>query len=563
MNLKILLQPKQADLLALLETTGPDVATILGAGGSRGSAKSGGLRRIAITLAITHPGSVIYIVRRTLGDLLENHMEKIALEFPEVDAIYRPSDYEYDFSVVPNLLPNGERNRSRIVFVYAENAIDVARVSYGPECTFLLIDQAEQFTEEELTSFRICNRHTEVDPKKTVPPNFAKTCYFFNIGVGGLADAYFRRVFHKRDFKPYKGINDPGERPGDYAFIQMYGWDNFEWFRGQVEVAVEEFYQLSSAERFEMFVTRTSEGRKMNALPKHRREGELLGNFDAFTGQYFSDVWDDARILPVELVNRIVQDWWVRWMGQDWAFHEHAYHCWMVTGKVSPADWFRYFGVETEWPVDVVILYRELLISGRAEMDLANDIAEMTPERERKYISNFYLSEDAFGKRSRQRGANTVGEAFSGVMRRHGLPAPTTADQDRVNGHRFMYNCLRQASMRIMRVDVERAKQGPALFISANCPAAIENIPLAPRDPENPDDVLRVAGVVWEDVVDGIRYALKSKLSPRRIVPSEVRRQEVFNQAAGNPTGQALAMRQFEEAERRRGNVTRPNWRNA
>ena len=85
----------------------------------------------------------------------------------------------------------------------------------------------------------------------------------------------------------------------------------------------------------------------MNALPKHRREGELLGNFDAFTGQYFSDVWDDARILPVELVNRIVQDWWVRWMGQDWAFHEHAYHCWMVTGKVSPADWFRYFGVET------------------------------------------------------------------------------------------------------------------------------------------------------------------------------------------------------------------------
>jgi len=74
-----------------------------------------------------------------------------------------------------------------------------------------------------------------------------------------------------------------------------------------------------------------------------------------------------------------------------------------------------------------------------------------------------------------------------------------------------MYNCLRQASMRIMRVDVERAKQGPALFISANCPAAIENIPLGPRDPENPDDVLRVAGVVWEDVVDGIRYALKSQ----------------------------------------------------
>src|SRR5215472_13353380 len=141
------LQPKQEQLLNWLEESGEATATVLGLGGSRGSSKSAACRRAAIVLAMKYEKIVVYIVRRVLGDVLENHMEKIALEFPWVHQYYRPGDYEYD-------LPNG----SRIVFVYAENPIDVKRVSYGPECTFLFIDQAEQFSEDELLSFRICNR---------------------------------------------------------------------------------------------------------------------------------------------------------------------------------------------------------------------------------------------------------------------------------------------------------------------------------------------------------------------------------------------------------------------
>ncbi len=264
-NLNIWLQPKQEKLRQMIEASGPGVPTVIGNGGSRG--KSGGLRRIAIIEALDWPGTVTYIIRRVLGDLLENHMEKIKLEFPQVHEFYKAGAKEYEF-------PNG----SRIAYKYAECKADVERISYGPECTFLLVDQAEQFSEDELTSFRICNRWPNM------PPGFVKAGYFFNVGKG-IGAGFLRRVFHTKYFKP-------NENGGDFSFLPAYSWDNFEWFRGQVEMDREDFYQLSSEERFALFVTQTTEGRKMNQLPKHRREGELLGNFDSFSGQYFSDVWN-------------------------------------------------------------------------------------------------------------------------------------------------------------------------------------------------------------------------------------------------------------------------------
>ncbi len=493
-------------------------------------------------LAYTYRGIVIYIVRRVLKDLKENHMEQMALEYPEFDAFYRPGDYEYD-------LPN----KSRVVFVYAETKIDVNRVSYGPQCTFLFVDQAEQFTEDELISFRICNRWP------SAPQGFAKTVLFFNAGVG-IGAGYLRRVFWRRQFSG-------NERPGDYAFLQMYGWDNFEWFRGQGimgehgEITSTEFYELSSTDRFELFVNRTSEGRKMNALPKYRRESELLGNFDSFGGQYFSDVWGDHCILTEAMVDGLMQSWWQRWMAQDWGFGDHDCHLWFVTGKVSPQVWTETFGGSAEWPIDVVIVYRELIVAGRAEADLANDIVSMTPQAERRQIRDFFLSEDAFGKKARQQGANTIGQQFTDIMRRYGMPEPSKADQDRINGWRFMYNCIRQAGLRGCNVDTERAKQGPAMFISAACPNVIDNIPLAVRDEDDINDVMRVPGELWEDVTDAVRYGLKSKLAPKQTAPVEVRRQELF-QSVPDPTNRHIAMMHFEEAEKRKSLVTRgPRWR--
>lgn len=271
-DLNIWLQPKQRLFRDMMRASGVEAATRLGMGGSRGSAKSGGLRRVAIELALEYPETATYVVRRVRQDLIENYVEKIKIEFPAVHDWYKAGPTEYAF-------PNG----SRIVLKYAENTGDVDRISYGPECTWLLVDQAEQFSENELLSLKICNRWPNF------APNLSKSAFLFNVGKG-IGAGYLRRIFH---LKRYRQDSDglAREHAEDYDFIHCFSWDNFEWFRGQVDIDRDEFYTLSSEDRFALFVTQTTEGRKMNALPEHRRKGELLGMFDSFSGQYFSDVW--------------------------------------------------------------------------------------------------------------------------------------------------------------------------------------------------------------------------------------------------------------------------------
>lgn len=538
-GLRIILQPKQLSLLQALEATGPGIPIRWGWGGARGAAKSGGLRRIAMVLASTFPGIPIAIVRKHYGDLVENHVEKMALEYPRFHQKYwRQGDKEWK-------LDNG----SRIVLAYGDTEQDIQEFSRGPEFAFVLVDQAEQFSERELTWLTIPCRWP------AAPKNFAKTCFFFN--PGGPGTEFLRRVFHQRNFRA-------GEVPAHWNFLQAYGWDNYEWFRSEVDISAEDFYELDSETRFNLFITDTSEGRKMNALPADLRLGELLGSFEHFSGQYFAGVWGDHAILTPKQVAAIVQPWWRRWMAQDWAFAEHAAHGWFATGKMSPNEWVKHFGGECEWPMDVVVIEREHVISQRAEGDLAMDIVNMTPEHERKFIREFFLSQDAHGQRSKQasvHGQHTVGAAFGSILQRHGLPAPSSPNQERVNGFRFVYSCLRQAQLRGHVIDAERAKQGPALFVSANCPRVIECMPLAVRDEDNPEDVMRVDGAVWEDVTDFVRYGTFSALDPKRKAPVEVRAAEVIA-AASSPTDANMRMLHFKQEEGRRSRVARaPRWR--
>jgi hypothetical protein len=537
-DLRIILQPKQLALLQALEATGPDIPIRWGWGGARGAAKSGGLRRIAMVLAFTYPQIVVVIIRKHFGDLMENHVEKMLLEYPEFHSRYWHREFKQW------VLPNG----SRIKLAYGDTAKDIKEFARGPEMTFVFVDQAEQFSEAELVDLTIPNRWPGAEE------NFAKSCFFFN--PGGPGTEFLRRVFHQRNFRE-------GEVPGRWAFVQAYGWDNYEWFRNEVDISCEDFYELDSETRFELFI-KTSYGRVLNELPQSLRIGELLGSFEHFSGQYFADVWGDHCILTVKQIEAIVQPWWRRWMAQDWGFGDHDAHGWFVTGKISPEQWVKHFGGECEWPMDIVMQVREHVIAGRAEGDLGMDIVRMTPEPERKFTREFFLSQDAHGQRAKQtqiHGKHTVGAALSSILEAHGLPAPSTANQDRVNGWRFMFGCLRQAGLRGHVIDADRAKQGPAFFISANCPRTIESIPLAVRDDDKPEDVMRVAGAVWEDVTDMIRYGLMSALDPKKKAPVEVRAAEILA-AAKSPTEAHLRMLHFKQEENRQRTVARsPRWR--
>jgi len=476
------------------------------------------------------------------------------LAYPELREHYRADDKELKLA-----------SGARIVFAFAETAGDVERKFRGGyQSAFILVDEAQQFTEAELQDFKMAARWTKQDVG--IPEGFCKLVLLFN--PGGKSADYLRRIFWTKQYTTR-------EEPQSYAFMHVFGWDNYEWFRGQVQISEHDFYQLPSATRFQMFITETSEGRKYDAFPESIRAGYLLGSFDHFEGQYFAGAWDERKcVLTQAQCEALIQPWWTRWMAQDWAFAEHSSHGWYASGKVAPSRWMEMFGGKTEYAMDIVIRYREHVISNRAEADMATDIVirtkgfgDATQEQERKALSRFFLSEDAFGKRARQPGdAHTLGEAYRAIMQRHELPSPEPADQNRLMGWRFMYNCLRQANLRGTNISEERSLQGPAFFVSQECPMAISSIPMAIRDEDEPDDVARVAGAVWEDVTDEIRYGLHSMLNPKSKAPRDVRAQELYNSIQGTNTtdvmtSRAMAMAKFKEQEMSTTRVGRPRWR--
>jgi len=552
--LDIYLHPKQLQLLELLKAIGPNIPRRLGWGGSRGAAKSGGLRRIAMILAMEFPGIVIVIVRKHLGDLLENHVEKMRLEYPEFQKqYYRVSDYEWRLD-----------NKSRIVLAYGDTAQDVQEFSRGPEFTFLFVDQAEQFTDKELVDLTIPNRWPGA--KK----NFAKSAFFFN--PGGPGTEYLRRVFHKREFKT-------DETPSDWKFIQAYGWDNYEWFRGEVDIDIDSFYDLPGEmadfspacltdycrgeypqcrckTRFEIFVNHTSEGRKMRALDASKRLGELFGSFDQFSGQYYASVWDEQTcVLSVSEAQSLIQPWWIKWCAQDWGFGHNNANGWFATGKLSPMQAGN-LGVQTEWPIDVIVMYREFVVSEMSEEDLGREIVRLTPQDERKNIAAYYLGPDAWAKRG---SADSVADQIGAVLSLHGLPRPQPANNDRIGGWRMIHNCFQRNQWRKGSPVLREASQtGPMLLISAACPQVIASIPLLIRNEDRLEDVLKTNSIS-DDVADMTRYGIQSHLDPRSKAPREVRARDVY-ESYQDPTSRAIAMKKFGLNEKKRL-VRRTRWR--
>jgi hypothetical protein len=195
-----------------------------------------------------------------------------------------------------------------LVFTYADTPDDVERLERGPEFFFMGIDQGEQLSERDLQRLNSPNRWPDT------LPNAAKTGYFYN--PGGPGTPYLKRVFYDRKFHD-------NERPGDFAFIQAYGWDNASWFLNQgIEIngealTWETFYDLPGDievpgdgkynqawlrslpkfHRFRMFVEQTSEGRKHWAKPEAIRMGDLFGRFDQFSGQAFAGSWDERKMV--------------------------------------------------------------------------------------------------------------------------------------------------------------------------------------------------------------------------------------------------------------------------
>lgn len=446
----IKLQPLQMEMLAEAESP---AHTIIGVGGSRGSAKSHGARGVMLMRRFKYPGTTGLIFRRKMKQLRANHLENgFFKEWPIMREWWQESKRTIQ---IPQ-----EFGGSRIVMGIAEHPGDIDDYQ-GDEFMDLMVDEAARLTELELVKLNVARRWTGKQGGKAIPDRLCKTFWLMN--PGGPGHNYIRRIMYKREFHEK-------ERGEDYKFIQAYAWDNVEWSRPSLEadgLGPKDYYKWDGEKRFKYFISRTQYGQELNALPKRLRVGWLLGNWDEFAGQFY-DIWDAERFVRRCQPER---EWHPRWLGIDWGFQHPC-----------SAHWMARVGKKTK-------IYREHVDNLHSARAQAQSIVDKTPEDERKLIDAIYLSPDAFQQRSEQDSfASLMGEVFQ----RYGMPYPTRADDDRLHGAQCMYDLM----------------NSDEIEVDPSCVKLIETIPMISTEEDDPEEIEKFDG---DDAWDSARYGLKSR----------------------------------------------------
>ena len=234
-------------------------------GGARGGGKSWAMRMKMVLLAVNYPAINILLLRRTLGELRENHilpLQKLLIDIAE----YRDSQKEFRF-----------KNGSRIKLGYCDSESDVLQYQ-GQSYEVIGMEEATHFTYFQFQCLTECNR-----PSGSMKIPF-KPRMFLTANPGGVGHDWFKRLFVDRK---YQG-NEKGE---NYAFIRSLVFDN-----GYIMENNPEYVET------------------LMALPEKRRAAMLYGDWNSFEGAFFPEFCTDVHVCrPFEIPAR-----WQKFRGLDY-----------------------------------------------------------------------------------------------------------------------------------------------------------------------------------------------------------------------------------------------------
>lgn len=213
-------------------------------GGARGGGKSWAVRKKAALMALNFPGIKILILRRTFPELRENHILPMRAELLDI-AVYKESDKSFTF-----------KTGSRILFGYCDSESDVLQYQ-GQEYDVIFIDEATQFTEFQYSTLTACVRGANDFPKRM----------YLTCNPGGVGHAWVKRLFIDRE---YRGA----EREDDYLFIAAKVTDNPALMEKDPEYV-----------------------NMLKNLPPGLREAWLLGRWDVYAGQYFTEFDRELHVI--------------------------------------------------------------------------------------------------------------------------------------------------------------------------------------------------------------------------------------------------------------------------
>ena len=218
-------------------------ARFVGYGGARGGGKSWAMRTKLVLLCFRYAGLKCLLLRRTLPELKENHLNPLLALLGE-SVNYKASDRVFEF-------PNGSYHK----LGYCDKEADIYRYQ-GQEFDVIGVEECTHFSWEQISFLMTANRTTRADFSPRM---------FFTGNPGGVGHTWFRRLFVKR-------IYQKGERKEDYEFIPATVDDN-----------------KILMERKPEYVT------VLDALPEKLRRAHRYGDWDVFEGQFFEEFRDDPE----------------------------------------------------------------------------------------------------------------------------------------------------------------------------------------------------------------------------------------------------------------------------
>ena len=163
-------------------------------GGARGGGKSWAMRMKLILLALRYEGISILLLRRTLGELRENHILPMTKILDGI-AVYKESTKDF-------LFPNG----SRIKLGYCDSESDVLQYQ-GQAYEVIGMEEATHFTYYQYLCLTECNRISGA-MREPFTPRMYSTC-----NPGGVGNDWVKRLFVDR-------IYTENEKAEDYTFIK-------------------------------------------------------------------------------------------------------------------------------------------------------------------------------------------------------------------------------------------------------------------------------------------------------------------------------------------------------
>lgn len=214
-------------------------------GGAVGGGKSWAMRTKFILLASHYDGLKLLLLRRTLPELKENHILPMQGILAGI-AQYKESDHVFIF-------PNG----SRIKLGYCAAEKDVYQYQ-GQEYDVIGLEEATLFTEAQYNFILSRLRTTRTD----FSPRMYYTC-----NPGGVGHAWVKRLFIDR-------LYQKNEKPEDYKMIRATIYDNTVLMESDPD-----------------YVNR------LENLPEDQRRAFLLGDWDGFAGQYFTEWRRDLHVV--------------------------------------------------------------------------------------------------------------------------------------------------------------------------------------------------------------------------------------------------------------------------